>query len=138
MLRFRFLLIALVRLKQKEARFHSETALSNQQVKKKELPYVTDSPGDIKKHRKPRSSTTTNKIRLANQTDADGSKINDIITYVRFFNFHVPLTLCQLGGQCCAVLTQVMANSCVHFYTLPLISEERAPACFIKEFENRF
>lgn len=96
MLRFRFLLIALVRLKQKEARFHSETALSNQQVKKKELPYVTDSPGDIKKHRKPRSSTTTNKIRLANQTDADGSKINDIITYVRFFNFHVPLTLCQL------------------------------------------
>lgn len=93
MLRFRFLLIALVRLKQKEARFHSETALSNQQVKKKELPYVTDSPGDIKKHRKPRSSTTTNKIRLANQTDADGSKINDIITYVRFFNFHVPLTL---------------------------------------------
>lgn len=138
MLRFRFLLIALVRLKQKEARFHSETALSNQQVKKKELPYVTDSPGDIKKHRKPRSSTTTNKIRLANQTDADGSKINDIITYVRFFNFHVPLTLCQLGGQCCAVLTQVMAKSCMHFYTLPLISEERAPACFIKEFENRF
>lgn len=133
------ILIALVRLKQKEARFHSETTLSNQQVKKKkELPYVTDSPGDIKKHRKPRSSTTTNKIRLANQTDADGSKINDIITYVRFFNFHVPLTLCQLGGQCCAVLTQVMANSCVHFYTLPLISEERAPACFIKEFENRF
>ena len=29
------ILIALVRLKQKEARFHSETALSNQQVKKK-------------------------------------------------------------------------------------------------------
>lgn len=48
------------------------------------------------------------------------------------------------GGQCCAVLTQAMANSCAHFDTVAkhstLNSKEYTAllSVLIKEFDNRF
>jgi len=48
------------------------------------------------------------------------------------------------GGQCCAVLTQGMANNCTHFDTLAkhraLNSEKytAVPSALTNEFENRF
>jgi len=58
---------------------------------------------------------------------------------------HTLITQQRLNtGQCCAVLTQVMANNCMYFDTLakhiPINSKEYAVmlSLLIKEFENRF